>query len=48
MVWPLAYKDIDSKIKERILPISPSHPNPCLRTELWNQIIKTHMLGLKN
>jgi len=34
MVQPLTYNDIDSKIKGRILPISPSHLNPCPRTEL--------------
>jgi len=34
MVQPLTYNDIDSKIKGRILPISPSYLNLCPITEL--------------
>jgi len=48
MVQPLTYNDIDNKIKGRILPISPSYLNPCLRTELWNQMMWTCLLRFNN
>jgi len=38
MVQPLTYDDVDSKIKERILPISPSHTILILALELSFEI----------